>query len=101
MDGVTGIGVAALLLWLFSSKKGSAKILETANNGTRVKYRLQYGNAFVESWIFQGDKAQVDEVAGYIFIVDYPSSGTGISFFIYQKGANDNKKVFATAYTIK
>jgi len=70
MDGVTGIGVAALLLWLFSSKKGSAKILETANNGTRVKYRLQYGNAFVESWIFQGDKAQVDEVSGYIFIVD-------------------------------
>lgn len=101
MDGLTGIGVAALLFFLFSSKKGSAKIIETANNGTRVKYRLQYGNAFVESWIFLGDKPSIEENNGYIFITQFSPDGAGISFFIYQKGTANDKLVFSTAYTIK
>jgi hypothetical protein len=94
----------AFLLWLLRNKgagntAGKVQILQTTNDGGRVKYRLSVGSVFIESWIFAADNIQIYDKGGYLFSAEYLPSKDGISFFIYQKG-NPDKLVFSSAYTI-
>lgn len=104
MDGILIIGVGALLLSLFGKKKGgSVTIIETQQNYNRIKFKLSYGNMSLQSWIIRGDKPNIQENNGYIFIADYPTAGAGISFFIYKKstgGVSQDKLIYSSAYTI-
>lgn len=105
MDGFFVIGLGALLLSLLGKKKGgSVTIIDTQQNYTRIKFKLAYGNMYLQSWIIKGDKPNIQENNGYIFIAEYPTNSDGISFFIYKKsigGVSLDKLVFSTAYTIK
>ena len=109
MDPMLLIGGTALFLWLFGKKNmatGAGSNTATSgltildSNSKGIKYKLYAAGQSVTSWIYFGDKEQIQQQADYLFIATSLPDKSGFSFFVYKKGIVQDTLIYSTAYTI-
>lgn len=107
MDPMLLIGGTALFLWLFGKKNmqagtgaAAAGLTVLDSNSKGIKYKLFGGGQSVTSWIYFGDKDQIQQQADCLFIATSLPDKSGFSFFVYKKGIVQDTLIYSTAYTV-